>query len=73
MPRLPRVSGRQTGAAFEHAGWRFTRQRGDHMMLTSPGKRTLVVPDSDELPAFILRGFLATAGMTVEEFVARLS
>ncbi len=38
------------------------------MLLTMAGKRTLVVPDYDELPAFILRGLIRTAGMTVEEF-----
>ena len=72
MPRLPRVSGREARSAFERAGCAYARQRGDHMMLTARGKRTLVVPDYDELPTFILRGLLRTAGMTVEEFLALL-
>ena len=42
------------------------------MQLTMLGKRTLVVPDYDELPTFILRGLLRTAGMTVEEFLKLL-
>lgn len=39
------------------------------MLLTRPGTRTLVIPDYDEFPAFILRGLISTAGMTVEEFL----
>jgi hypothetical protein len=42
------------------------------MLLTRPEKRTLVVPDYEVLPNFILRGLLRTAGLTVEEFVAPL-
>jgi predicted RNA binding protein YcfA (HicA-like mRNA interferase family) len=72
MPRLPRVSGREARAAFERAGWVFARQRGDHMLLTRAGLRTLVVPDYDELPSFIVRGLLRTAGLAVEEFCALL-
>ncbi len=49
-----------------------TRTTGDQMQLTKPGTRTLVVPNYDELPTFILRGLLRTAGMTVEEFLTLL-
>ena len=72
MPKLPRVSGRQARRAFERAGWTYTRTTGDHMQLTMPGKRTLAVPDYDELPTFILRGLIRTAGMTVDKFIALL-
>jgi len=72
MPRLPRISGRQARRAFERVGWKHVRTTGDHMLLTMPGKRTLAVPDYDILPAFLLRGLLRTAGLTVDEFVALL-
>lgn len=68
MPKLPRISGQEAPKAFERAGWVYVRHKGDHMLLTMPGRRTLVVPDYDVLPSFILRGLLRTAGMTVEEF-----
>ena len=42
------------------------------MLVTMPGKRTLAIPDYDVLPAFLLRGLLRTAGLTVDEFVALL-
>ena len=72
MPKLPRISGRLARRAFERAGWVYARTTGDHMLLTMPGRRTLVIPDYDVLPAFILRGLLRTAGLTVEEFIALL-
>lgn len=72
MPRLPRVSGRETRGAFERAGWIHARTTGDHMQMTKPGKRTLAVPDYDVLPAFVLRRLLRSAGMTVEEFLSLL-
>jgi predicted RNA binding protein YcfA (HicA-like mRNA interferase family) len=72
MPRLPRLSGRQARRAFEAAGWSYARMTGDHMMLVRPGGRTLVVPDYDQLPLFILRRLIRTAGMTVDEFIELL-
>jgi predicted RNA binding protein YcfA (HicA-like mRNA interferase family) len=72
MPRLPRLSGREAVRAFERAGWVHVRTSGDHMMLTMPGKRTLAIPDYDDLPAFILRGLIRSAGLSVDEFLALL-
>jgi predicted RNA binding protein YcfA (HicA-like mRNA interferase family) len=72
MPRLPRVSGREARRAFERAGWTHSRTTGDHMILTMPGKRSLVIPDYDDLPAFILRGLIRTAGISLDEFIALL-
>jgi len=42
------------------------------MMLTMPGKRTLVVPDYDDLPSFILRGLIRSSGLSVDDFIALL-
>ncbi|MHB8620559.1 MAG: type II toxin-antitoxin system HicA family toxin [Chloroflexota bacterium] len=72
MPKLPRISGREARVTFERAGWTFARQRGDHLVLTKPGKRSLVIPDYDELPTFLLRGLLRTAELTVAEFLGLL-
>jgi hypothetical protein len=42
------------------------------MILTKPGVRSLVVPDYDVLPAFILRRPIRTAGLSVDEFLTLL-
>jgi predicted RNA binding protein YcfA (HicA-like mRNA interferase family) len=72
MTRLPRLSGREAVRAFRRAGWTHVRTSGDHMMLTMPGKRTLVVPDYDDLPSFILRGLIRSSGLSVDDFIALL-
>lgn len=49
-----------------------TRTTDDHMILTMSGKLSLVVPGYDDLPPFILRGLIRTAGLTVDEFIGLL-
>jgi len=69
MPRLPRVSGRQTVHALERAGWKVARQRGSHVVLTRPGSiYTLSVPLHQELGPGLLRSLLRKADLSVEEF-----
>jgi predicted RNA binding protein YcfA (HicA-like mRNA interferase family) len=72
MPKLPRISGREARKAFERADWRYARSTGDHMLLTKPGMRTLAIPDYADLPTFLLRGLIRTAGLSVEEFIELL-
>jgi len=69
MPRLPRVSGGEARRAFQRAGWVYSRTTGDHMILTMAGRRSLAIPVYDDLPLFIVRGLIRTAGLTVDEFI----
>jgi predicted RNA binding protein YcfA (HicA-like mRNA interferase family) len=72
--RLPRgVSGKQTVAALERAGYRSLRIKGDHQILRNPSPRpgaypTVVVPLHRELALGTLAGILRRTGLTVEEF-----
>lgn len=69
MPKLPVISGREARAAFERAGWRFSRQRGSHMVLVKEGEVfNLSVPDHRELDRGLLRGLIRDAGLTPEAF-----
>lgn len=73
MPKLPRVSGRQTIRALERLGFRAVRQRGSHVVLRkdSPdGAVGCVVPLHRELATGTLRGILDQAGVSEDEFVA---
>ena len=57
-------------AVFERAGFIFSRQHGDHLIYTKAGvKRPLVVPMYREVPVFVIRNLLRTAGMNREEFL----
>lgn len=73
MPKPPVLSGWEAIRAFEKAGWRIARQRGNHVVLTQPGSiYTLSIPLHDTLGPGLLRDQIRKAGLTVEEFVALL-
>jgi len=75
MPRLRRISGKQTIEALEKLGFTKTRQRGSHVVMrrfTSSGATGCVVPIHKELAIGTLRGILKQAQISVEEFVENL-
>jgi predicted RNA binding protein YcfA (HicA-like mRNA interferase family) len=73
MPKLPRISGRETVRAFQRAGWEVTRQRGSHVVLTKAGSiYTLSVPLHPVLGPGLLRDLIRKAELTVEEFTELL-
>jgi predicted RNA binding protein YcfA (HicA-like mRNA interferase family) len=74
VARLPTdLSGRKVRAALERAGFTFVRQKGSHMILRRSGPAALVVvPDHRQLKPGTLRGIIADAGLTVDQFVALL-
>jgi predicted RNA binding protein YcfA (HicA-like mRNA interferase family) len=74
VAKLPTdLSGRKVRAALERAGFTFVRQKGSHMILrrTNPAA-WVVVPDHRQVKTGTLRGIIADAGFTVEEFVKLL-
>jgi len=63
------VSYKMLVAIFERDGFSFLRQRGDHLIYTKPGvKRPLVIPVYPEVPVFIIKNLLRTAGMSRERY-----
>jgi predicted RNA binding protein YcfA (HicA-like mRNA interferase family) len=73
MSRLPVCSGAEAIRAFERAGWKYDRQKGDHVMLFKPGVvRVLTVPLHKEVAKGTLRRLIRDAGLTVEEFSEKL-
>jgi predicted RNA binding protein YcfA (HicA-like mRNA interferase family) len=71
MPALPLLRPREVIRAFEQLGWRVTRQRGSHIVLTKPGAAaTLSIPDHAQVARGTLRVLIAKAGLTIEEFLA---
>ena len=54
---------------FELDGFSFDRQRGDHLIFTKPGvTRPLVIPAYHEVPVFVIKNLLRTAGMSRERY-----
>jgi predicted RNA binding protein YcfA (HicA-like mRNA interferase family) len=69
MPPLRPVAYRTLARVFEQGGFTFSRQRGDHLIYTKPGvKRPLVIPIYPEVPVFIIKNLLRTAGMSRERY-----
>lgn len=73
MPPLPVASGDEVRSALERAGWTFERQRGSHMVMSRPGRRSIVIPRERELPRGTLRGIIRDADLTVDEFRSLLA
>jgi predicted RNA binding protein YcfA (HicA-like mRNA interferase family) len=69
MPPLRPLDYRTLAKVFEQDGFAFNRQRGDHLIYTKPGvKRPLVIPMYKELPVFIIKNLLRSAGMSREQY-----
>ena len=71
MPRVPRVSGKETVRALQSLGFEVARQRGSHIVMRR-GPSGCVVPNHREIKPGTLSGVLRQAGVSVEEFIAAL-
>ena len=59
---------------FELDGFTVVRQEGDHLVLTKPGIiRPLVIPAYSEIPVFIIKNNMRTAGMSRERYFELLN
>lgn len=75
MPKLRRVSGKETIRALERLGFSQIRQRGGHAILKkqSPeGEIGCVVPLYKELAIGTLRGILRQANISTDDFMENL-
>ncbi|MBN1888373.1 MAG: type II toxin-antitoxin system HicA family toxin [Thermoflexales bacterium] len=69
MPRLTFIPWQRLVRVFEWDGFAIVRQEGDHMVMTKPGcRRPLVIPQWREVPVFIVRNNLRSAGMSRERY-----
>jgi len=69
MPRIVPVSSRTLIAVFQKAGFTLVRTEGDHFVMTRPGvPRPLVIPLRKDVPVFIIRNCLRSAGLSREEY-----
>jgi len=59
---------------IEKAGFQCVRIEGDHFVYTKQGIiRPVVIPDWKEIPIFIIKNNMRTAGMTREEYFSLLN
>ena len=69
MPRITPLPADRLRKVFERAGFVRVRAEGDHFVFVKQGVlRPVVIPDWKEVPVFIIRNNLRTAGITREEY-----
>jgi predicted RNA binding protein YcfA (HicA-like mRNA interferase family) len=69
---LPVCSGKDCIKALQQFGYVVVRQKGSHVRLHCNAREPVTVPLHDELGRGLLRSILATAGISVDEFVEAL-
>lgn len=73
MPKIIPIPANRLRKVFEKAGFKCVRIEGDHFVYTKTGvSRPVVIPDWKEVPVFIIKNNLRTAGIGREEYFALL-
>jgi predicted RNA binding protein YcfA (HicA-like mRNA interferase family) len=73
MPKFTPQHWKTIEAVFLGAGFRFDRQEGSHRSYIKPGvARPVVIPAYREVPVFVIRNNLKTAGISRDEYFALL-
>ena len=74
MPKLVPTDWRTLDAVFIRAGFVFRRQEGSHRSYVKPGvPRPIVIPTHQEVPVFIIRNNLRTAGLSRDDYFRLLA
>ena len=69
MPKFNPVDWRTLEGIFLKAGFRFVRQEGSHRSYVKDGvARPVVIPAYREVPVFIIRNTLKTAGLSRDDY-----
>jgi predicted RNA binding protein YcfA (HicA-like mRNA interferase family) len=69
LPRFTPVVWRTLERVFVAVGFRFARQEGSHRSYVREGvSRPIVIPTYAEVPVFIIRNNLKTAGLSRDDY-----
>lgn len=73
MNKIKALSASKLRRLFEKAGFSCVRIEGDHFVYTKKGiPRPIVIPDRKEVPVFIIKNNLRTAGISRDEYFSLL-
>ncbi|MFA5020735.1 MAG: type II toxin-antitoxin system HicA family toxin [Patescibacteria group bacterium] len=74
MPKISPVSYMKLCDIFLAEGFVHSRTKGDHIIYIKAGAfRPLVIPKYDEVPVFIIKNLLRTAGLSRERYFELLN
>lgn len=69
MPKITSISYKILSRIFEKEGFSVSRQKGDHIIYVKKGIiRPIVIPMYENLPIFVIKNNLRTAGITREKY-----
>lgn len=69
MPRITPIHYKKLVKVFEYLNFRLDRQEGDHLIYVKNGiKRPVVIPMYDDVPIFIIKNDLKSAGISRSEY-----
>jgi len=71
MTKLPIIQGKDVIKALQKIGYTKTRQRGSHVRLQCPGRKSITVPDHT-IGRGLLRKILRDAKISPEDFIRML-
>lgn len=74
MPRITPIHYKKLMKVFEYLNFRLDRQEGDHLVYVKNGiKRPLVIPMYSDVPIFIIKNNIESAGVSRSEYLRILS
>ncbi|MDO8558954.1 MAG: type II toxin-antitoxin system HicA family toxin [bacterium] len=69
MAKIAPISYKKLVRIFELEGFRHRSTKGDHLIYTKVGiSRPIVVPKYEEIPVFVIKNNLKSAGITRERY-----
>jgi len=69
VPRIVPIPARTLRRVFEMAGFQWVKTEGDHFVYTKKGvARPIVIPDWPDVPVFIIKNNLRSAGISRDEY-----
>jgi predicted RNA binding protein YcfA (HicA-like mRNA interferase family) len=73
MPRIAPISYTKLCKVFEKEGFKFLRQKGDHLVYVKEGmSRPVVIPRHENIPVFIIKNNLRDGRISRERYLELL-
>lgn len=73
MSKITPIHYKKLVRVFELEGFRYIKTKGDHLIYTKPGiSQPIVIPKYREIPVFVIKNNLRSAGITREKYLKLL-
>jgi predicted RNA binding protein YcfA (HicA-like mRNA interferase family) len=74
MPRIAPIHYKKLVKVFEYLSFHLDRQEGDHLIYVKNGiKRPIVIPMYNDIPVFIIKNNIESAGISRNEYLEILA